>query len=82
MPNHIPSFTSFLIYALPVYSDEETTNYIEMVFMYEHVSYRIKKRVVDASGGATLVVFENVGCLLLHNSCSEMMKYCESLNIL
>ncbi|VFQ95103.1 unnamed protein product [Cuscuta campestris] len=39
--------------------------------------YRIKARVNDASDSATFVIFESLGCLLLHKSCSEMLKFCE-----
>ncbi|VFQ76988.1 unnamed protein product [Cuscuta campestris] len=41
--------------------------------------YRIKTRVVDTTDSATFVVLESVGCLLLHKSCSEMLKYSENL---
>ncbi|VFQ91352.1 unnamed protein product, partial [Cuscuta campestris] len=39
--------------------------------------YRIKTRVVDTTDSATFVVLESVACLLLHKSCSEMLKYSE-----
>ncbi|VFQ95404.1 unnamed protein product [Cuscuta campestris] len=41
--------------------------------------YRIKTRVVDTTDSATFVVLESVACLLLHKSCSEMLKYSENL---
>ncbi|VFQ85748.1 unnamed protein product [Cuscuta campestris] len=41
--------------------------------------YRIKARVSDAADSATFVIFESVGCLLLHKSCSEMLKFCEGV---
>ncbi|VFQ69609.1 unnamed protein product [Cuscuta campestris] len=43
--------------------------------------YRIKARVNDASDSATFVIFESLGCLLLHKSCSEMRKFCEGLPV-
>ncbi|VFQ76118.1 unnamed protein product [Cuscuta campestris] len=39
--------------------------------------YRIKARVNDASDSATFVIFESLGCLLLHKSCSKMLKLSE-----
>ncbi|VFR02716.1 unnamed protein product [Cuscuta campestris] len=42
--------------------------------------YRIKARVNDASDSATFVIFESLGCLLLHKSCSEMLKLSEDVN--
>ncbi|VFQ83927.1 unnamed protein product [Cuscuta campestris] len=44
-------------------------------------SYRIKARVNDASDSATFVIFESLGCLLLHKSCSEMLKLSEGVPV-
>ncbi|VFQ68259.1 unnamed protein product [Cuscuta campestris] len=43
--------------------------------------YRIKARVNDASDSATFVIFESLGCLLLHKSCSEMLKLSEGVPV-
>ncbi|MED6147041.1 hypothetical protein PIB30_040331 [Stylosanthes scabra] len=40
--------------------------------------YRIKVEVFDPSGSATFVIFENLGCLLLHKSCTEILKSTEN----
>ncbi|VFQ72098.1 unnamed protein product [Cuscuta campestris] len=50
-----------------------------IVIQLEADGYRIKTRVVDTTDSATFVVLESVACLLLHKSCSEMLKYSENL---
>ncbi|KAL1317450.1 hypothetical protein HN51_069532 [Arachis hypogaea] len=40
--------------------------------------YRIKVKVIDSSGSATFVIFEKLGCLLLHKSCTEILKSTEN----
>ncbi|RYR15617.1 hypothetical protein Ahy_B04g072479 [Arachis hypogaea] len=57
-----------VVLKLGSYYCEKSSKHVDLFSL----KYRIKVKVIDSSGSATFVIFEKLGCLLLHKSCTEI----------